>query len=303
MRSLMVISFVVSLVFAGCSRAELPPAPSGDVKGTPGAPGAPAAPGASGSPAAGTTTLAPLSIDDAEAFVTSWCGSGTLTNLRQLDAADYADFFVADVDTNWSLAIKDWRRTNSSILSKGWLHRDRELAKKIERVKESRFFKAMFPTGKMILVDFSSGSGCRKTSIVIDALAASYLKKLKDASSANALTCEKKSQGGFHRLVFKVPAISGVLNEGDPAISGCHNGIAVTFVGHASTGTMALVSESAFLMGDRLIELGLRSFIFEADGSASFMRSDGVFKSYIHTFTEPDESLSASESHSRSRAD
>jgi len=282
MRSLMVISFLVGFVLTGCSRADR--GPTANTKSSPPA-DAPAtvAPGA---PAAGTTTLSPLSIDDAEAFVTSWCGSGTLTNLRQLDADDY---LVSDDVPAWILAGKKWQLAKSKILATGLFHQredDEELARMVEGVKKVPQYKAMLPTGKLILADFSSGSGCRKTSIVIDALAAAYLKKLKDASSANALTCEKKSQGGFHRLIFKVPAMNAVLGEGDPSISSCHAGIAVTFVGHASAGTMSLVSESAILMGDRLRGLGLRSFIFEADGSAQFLRSDGVLKFFSDTFSE-----------------
>ena len=285
MQSLLVISFLVSVVLASCSKAERPLA-SGDVKT---APPTPSAPAVNGAPAAGTTTLVPLSIDDAEDFVTSWCGSGTLTNLRKLDADDY--LISSDGVPTWILAWNNWELAKLRVFPDtggfGWSDGEAEVGRLIEGVKKDPTFKAILPTGKMILADFSSGSGCRKTSIVIDALAAAYLKKLKDASSANALTCEKKSQGDFHRLAIKAPA----LPTDNSSFSGCDSGLTTTLVGHASTGTLTVVDEYAMLMdGQRLTDISLKSFILEADGSAQFMRSDGALKFLTRSFTDSTES-------------
>ena len=285
MRSLMVISFVVSLVLAGCSRAEREP--TGNTKSAPPA-DAPATgtPGASGSPASGTTTLAPLSIDDAEDFVTSWCGSGTLTNVRQLDADDY--LVSSDGIPAWILGLmKNFELVKLRLSDTGgfgWSDGEAEVGQLIEDVKKEPTYNAMLPTGKMILADFSSGSGCRKTSIVIDALAAAYLKKLKDASSADAITCEKKSRGDFHRLDIKSPA----LPTNESTFSGCDSGLTQTLVGHASTGTLTVVDESAILLDDQVTDISLTSYIIEADGSAQFLRSDGALKFYSRMISEPD---------------
>ena len=165
----------------------------------------------------------------------------------------------------------------------------------IGNLKKFPIFNAMLPTGKMILADFSSGSGCRNTLVAIDALAAAYLKKLKDTSSANALTCERKSKDGYHEIFIIAPgvfsALAGVsvtreaITSDDP--DGCDGTLAHVLVGHANFGTLTV---SSVHNGDQekekppLFDFGLTSFILEADGSAQFLRSDGATKFFYSDY-------------------
>ena len=261
MRSLVAISFLVSYVLAGCSMSNREP--TGGVKNDP-----------SAASAVGTTTL--------EAFVNSWCGSGTLTNLRQLDAAEY----LVSADMPSWLNIKS--ENNRAVWGNEFGGKQKEM---IDGLKEGPMFNAMFPAGKMILADFSSGSGCRNTLVAIDALAVAYLKKLKDASSANALTCEKKSQGGFHELAIKAPgidAVFGQIQEDDDPPSRCDTTLAQVLVGHESTGTLTVSSThnaDTEIENVSLFDFELRSYILEADGSAQFLRADGAFKIFYSNFS------------------
>ena len=166
----------------------------------------------------------------------------------------------------------------------------------IGSLKKSPIFNAMLPTGKMILADFSSGSSCRNTLVAIDALAAAYLKKLKDTSSANALTCEIKSKSGYHNLFVKVPVVvsvlsgvsgaSGAITADDP--DGCDGALAHVLVGHSSSGTLTL---SSVHNGDTsvaeppLFDFVLSSYILEADGSAQFLRQDGALKFFYSDYS------------------
>ena len=148
----------------------------------------------------GSAQLSALTVDEAENFVQSWCGSGVLTNVRKLDADEY--LVSADMPS-WLNVVKTDQM--DSGLADDEKRGERHQEEFIRGLKELSVSNAMLPTGKMILADFSSGSGCRNTLVAIDALAAAYLKKLKDASSTNALTCERKSKDGYHELFIKVP--------------------------------------------------------------------------------------------------
>ncbi len=175
-----------------------------------------------------------------------------------------------------------------------WLNADKEdgegdistQADLIENLTSTPMFNAMFPKGKMVLADFSSGNNCRNTLVAIDALAAAYLKKLKDASSANAITCTKQSKDGYHRLNFTVPSIEAKLKgatSDEP--HGCDSTLALVMVGH-SGGTLTVSRTSnAEEEEPRLFDFTLSSSILEADGSAQFVRSDGALKFFYYDFT------------------
>ena len=244
----------------------------GSTPGAPGSPGAPGTPGTPGTPGAtGVTTLTALGIDAAEKFVKDWCGSGVLTNLRKLDADKY---LVSANMPSW-LNIEKADGWDASV--------DSDQATFIGNLRKHPALNAMFPTGKMILADFSSGSGCRNTLVAIDALAAAYFKKLKDASSANALTCKRKTKNSHHLLDIVVTSLG--LESGDP--NGCEGDLAIVLVGHASTGTLTISTVSN---GDQevkeppLYDFALLSFILEADGSAQFLRSDGAAKLFMEDY-------------------
>ncbi len=246
-----------------------------------------ALPGAPGS-GAGTATLSALTADEAEKFVKSWCGSGVLTNVRKLDADEY----LVSADMPSWLNVEKTDKMDSG-LADDEKRDERDQEEFIANLKTFPVFNAMFPAGKMILADFSSGSGCRNTLVAIDALAAAYLKKLKDTSSANALTCERKSKDGYHRLDTKAPYVKTMLDATSEEVlsddpDGCDVTLAYVLVGHASTGTLTV---SGVYNGDiemkepLLFDFSLNSFILEADGSAQFLRSDGAMKFFYSDYT------------------
>ena len=249
-----------------------------------GSPGTAGSPGSSGG--GGAAQLSALSVDEAEKFVKDWCGSGVLTNLRKLDAAKY---LVSDDMPSWLNVVKtDEMDSNLADDEKRDESHQEQL---IGNLKKFPVFNAMFPTGKMILADFSSGSGCRNTLVAIDALAAAYLKKLKDASSANALTCERKSKGGYHNVILKAPGISSMLSSSAyteaEVEEHCDGTLAHVLVGHASSGTLTVSSvqhPDAEVTEPTLFDFTLASFILEADGSAQFLRSDGAAKFFYSDF-------------------
>ena len=214
-------------------------------------------------------TLTALTAADAQEFVTSWCGSGVLTNVRTLDA----DKYLVSADMPAWLNVE---KTNNF---------DTDQEEFISELKASRLFNAMFPTGKMILADFSSGSGCRNTQVAIDALAAAYLKKLQDASSSNALTCERKSKGNYHRLVIKVPVLESFGYTDEEVKGRCSTILAHALVGHSSgTLTVSEVSNYNLQVSPTLLDFALRSFTLEADGSQQFIREDGALKFFYSDF-------------------
>ena len=234
----------------------------------------------------GAAQLNALTVEEAENFIQSWCGSGVLTNLRKLDADEY--LVSADMPS-WLNVVKTDKM--DSGLADDEKRDERRQEQFIGNLKKFPIFNAMFPTGKMILADFSSGSGCRNTLVAIDALAAAYLKKLKDTSSANALTCERKSKSGYHRLDIKVPYVKKILDAtSEESLSDdpdCDGTLAHVLVGHKSTGTLTLSS----VYGDTRVEepplfdFTLVSFILEADGRAQFLRSDGAMKFFYSHFS------------------
>ncbi len=272
--TLLMLMFLGGYVLGGCSRAGredtndvAQPAATDDSN-----PSATGEDNSAQSPE--TAALSPLSVDEAESFVKSFCGTGVLENFRKLDAKKY---LLSSAMPRWLNADKEDGEGDSSTQ-----------ADLIKNLTSSPIFNAMFPKGKMVLADFSSGNNCRNTLVAIDALAAAYLKKLKDASSANAITCSKRSKGGYHSLNFTVPSIEAKLKgatSNEP--HGCDSTLALVMVGHSS-GTLTVSSTSNDeLLGEepRLFDFTLSSSILEADGSAQFVRSDGALKFFYYDFT------------------
>lgn len=278
MRLLISIGFLGGWVLSGCNVAD--EEPSSDAKMSH------QSPAATQANHEASTKLEALSGDEAEEFVNGWCGGNLsgLINLRQLDAEEYLLSAEAPSWLNYNRESSD--EPVSSADQDAVDQKRREAQEKIiAYLKENPVYNAMLPTGKMILAEFSSGNGCRNTLIAIDTLAAAYLKRLADTSSPNAPTCKRKSNGDFHRLSFVFPSVQKVLgvdDEDDGLPNQCSHKLAIVFVGHASTGTLVVSATSnPTLNGDkklRTFEFELKSFIFEADGSAQFYRSDGAEK-------------------------
>ena len=275
MQLLVVISFLVGFVAAGCSRSQRDPV-SAPQSG-------PFEPSAGGGDAEGAR-LAPVTVDAAEKFVNSWCSDVRFIKMRKLDAAQYlvsADmpsWLNIEHETNLERWGDDYGGSQETL---------------IRLLKREPIFNALFPQGNMVLAEFSSGSDCRDTLVAIDVAAVAYLKKLKDTSSANALTCEEYQQGSYQRLVIEAPSVASVLGSDKPAtnetFSDCDTLLAVVLTGHASTGTLTVSTVSNSHTGEEnpsLFSFELKSFILEADGSASFLRSDGALKS-LYSDLEP----------------
>ena len=265
MRSLMVISVLVGFVLAGCSMSNRKT--PGDTKKVP-------------QEDADAQAPAEPAADELKTFVRNWCGSGTLTNLRVLDAEDY---LVSAEMPSW---LNNEHETNRELWGEDFGGSQEKL---ISELKSVPMFKAMFPKEKMVLADFSSGSGCRNTLVAIDARAVAYLKKL--AASPNALTCEKESQGSYQQLIIKAPGVVAMLgtaySEDDDPEAACDTALANVLVGHADTGTLTASSVSnpdTEDLNPSLFNFELKSYILEADGSAQFMRSDGAFKFFYSDF-------------------
>lgn len=288
MRLLIALGFLGGYMLSGCAKAEQEP--SASVKNVP-------AEAYLTDSTAGTTTLEALSADEAEKFVKRWCGSNALTNFRQLDAAEYL----------LSAEMPSWLHTDRKAFDALTELDDPEVHEQVgqERrknqkalikfLKDNPNWNAMLPTGKMILADFSSGNDCRNTLVVVDALAAAYLKRLADASSANAFTCKRKSKDGFHRLAVHSPVIMKALGakdelhdeDADGLPERCSAKLALAFVGHASFGTLTVsaVINNRLNEEPEMFAFELKSYILEADGSAQFLRPDGASKIVHRNFT------------------
>ena len=211
--------------------------------------------------------LQALSGDDAKAFVRSWCGDA-VDNVR----TENFDSYVGSKDVpQW---VADFMGKDSK----------KTLAELRASIK-----KAAVPSGKVVLADFDGGPECREYVLVVDALAAAYLKKLKDAKSDNALTCGKKQEAdNEHSLNIATPAIYG--DEDDEydsdfqapcAIQDVHKK-AIVLVGN-SDGTLASLDIDEYTgenrTADRQGELTFQSIILEEDGSlALFRESDSALK-------------------------
>lgn len=272
MQSLMVISVLVGFVLAGCSMSDRKT--HGDTKNVPQA----------DAQADGDANARHEPRDDEFlTFVRDWCGSGTLTNARVLDAEDY----LVSADMPSWLNIE--HETNRVMWGEDFGGSQEKL---ISNLKKFPLFKAMFPKEKMFLAEFSSGSGCRNTLVAIDGRAVAYLKKL--AASPNALSCEKESQGSYQQLIITAPSIGAVLgtaysDEADHPPDSCDSLLAVVLAGHADTGTLTVSTTSHARTPSQtddlsLFDFTLQSYILEADGSADFLRSDGAVKYFFSDF-------------------
>ena len=228
--------------------------------------------------------LSPLSIDEAEQFVKSWCGGGILTNFRKLDADK---FLISDDMPAWLNVEKD---SSWDIAERG------DQSQFIRGLKDFPIFNAMLPKGNMILADFSSGSDCGKTLVAVDALAAAYLKKLRDASHAYTPICESSLKDGYRSLTITSPKLtrkldnSGLMSKthisGITKESGqCDDeALAHVLVGH-SNNKLTISHVTGNWRKPSLLNFLLISYIIEADGSAQFLQSDGALKFFSQDFS------------------